>query len=151
MAVVSEIFDQLKATIDDCLPSAYKELENPFIPEDNASTLWDHAFGVAFGPGINLELFSGCLKMSCQRDFEISLVNKINTTRTNIDKKDDQQKEIIEDMMKIKACLEKDPDLDSICSKIVYTADGGVEFIDSQRGKFFLVTAVIECTFFDEL
>jgi len=151
MALPSEIFDQIKALIVSCLPVDYKQLENPFLPEDNASNLWNRAFGVAIGPGVNLELFAGCAKISCQRDFEVSLVNKLNTTQNNIAKKDDQQKAMLEDMMSIKKCFEADPDLDSVCSKCVYTADGGVEFIDSERGKYLLMTAILQCTFFDDL
>lgn len=150
MAVVSEIFDSVKDLIGTCL-DGYKELENPFIPEDNASNLWNKAFGVAFANGSNLELFAGCSKISCQRAFAISLVNKLNVTQNNIDKKDNQQKSIIEDMMKIKACFEGCPTLDSICTKAVFVADGGVEFIDGQRGKYFLVEAAIDVTFFDTI
>ena len=151
MTLVTQIFDNIKSNITDCLPAEYKQLENPFIPEDNATNIWNKAFGVAFGPGVNTEQFAGCAKISCVRDFEISLVNKLNVTANRIDKKDDQQKSIVEDMMAIKKCFEADPDLDSLCSKCVFTADGGVEFVDSQRGKFFLMVATIECTFFDDL
>lgn len=150
MAIVSDIFDEMKTLIDSCLGD-YKELENPFIPEDNGSNLWNKAFGVAFGPGSNLELLMGCKKISCQRGFDVSLINKVNATQTNVDKRDDQQKDIVEDMMKIKVCFEECPTLGSLCTKCVFTADGGVEFVDSGRGKFLLMTAIVECTFFENI
>lgn len=146
MTTVIEVFDELKASIDGCL-TGYKRLENPLIPEDNASNLWTKAYGIAIGPGGNPELFSK-LKPSCTRDFSIILLHKITTTDNQFDRRDDQQKDIVNDMDKIKLCLEADPDLGELCTKAVLSSDTGVEFIDGERGKFIFMEGIVETLFF---
>lgn len=146
MTNVCDIFDELKTVIDDCL-DGYKRLENPFIPEDNASNLWTKAYGIAIGPGGNPELLSKN-KPSCTRDFVIVLIHKITSTDMAFDKRDDQQKEIAQDMDKIKVCLETNPDLGTLCTKAVLLNDQGVEFIDGERGKYLFMEGVVETLFF---
>jgi hypothetical protein len=146
---VIEIFDELKSLIDDCIDD-YKDLENPILIADNAMSLWDKAFGLNFTEGTNLELIV-CPKMTCQQNFELGIVNKLNTTQHNVDKRDDQMKSIICDTWAVKKCVLGCPTLNGKATSVKWTTHGGIGFIDSDRGKYIFTVSTIEVIFFDEL
>ena len=147
MTTVNQVFDALETLVEGCL-SGYKMLENPIIPEDNAKQIYNKAYGLAIGPGANPELFTKEIT-SCERSFSIVLVNKVTTSKGQTDRRNDQQKSIMEDMDKIKKCVDTDPDLGNLCTKAAFASDSGVNFIDADRGKYYLVEGVIDTLFFD--
>lgn len=143
------VFDAIKTKLEALAElSDYKQLENPFIPEDNATHVFQKAFGVAFGAGLNPELIVKP-ESTCIRDFNIVLLNKFISTGMNVDKNDDLQKDIMLDMDAIKKCFDDDPQLGGICAKAALLTDTGVGFIDSDRGKFLISEGSLEVTFFE--
>lgn len=148
MTTVNQVFDALETLIEGCL-TGYKMLENPIIPEDNAKQLYKKSYGLAIGPGGNPELFTKDIT-SCQRDFSVVLINKVTTTKSQTDKRNEQQKDIMADIDAIKKCVDTDPDLNGLCTKAVLTTDSGVNFVDADRGKFYLVEGVISTLFFSD-
>jgi len=147
MTTTTEVFDALETLVEGCLVG-YKMLENPIIPEDNAKQIYNKSYGLAIGPGGNPELLTKSIT-SCARDFQIVLIHKVTTTKAQTDRRNDQQKAIIEDIDKIKKCLDTDAHLGTLCTKAVLTTDSGINFIDADKGKYYLVEGTISTLFFD--
>ena len=147
MTSVNQVFDAIEALVESCL-DGYKMLENPIIPEDNAKQIYNKSYGLAIGPGTNPELMTKDIT-SCQRDFSIVLINKVTTTKAQTDRRNDQQKSIMEDLEKIKVCLDRDPDLGNLCTRATLLSDTGINFIDADRGKYYLVEGTIDTLYFD--
>jgi len=148
MTTVIDVFDALETLIEGCL-TGYKMLENPIIPEDNAKQIYNKSFGIAIAQGTNPEIFTKAIS-SCQRDFNIVLINKVTTTKAQTDRRNDQQKSIMADMDSIKMCIDGDPALGAICAKASLVSDSGVNFIDAETGKYYLVEGVITTLSFSD-
>jgi hypothetical protein len=148
MPSIVDIYEALETLVEDCLPSDYKLLENAVLPEDNANNIYTKAYGIGIGGGSNPELIVKP-NSGCENDFNIALVHKVTTTKGRVSRRNEQQKSIMEDLLSIKQCLENDPQLSGICAKAAMLDWSPVNFIDVERGKFYIVEGVVSTLFFE--
>lgn len=148
MSSAIPIFDTLKSQIATVLTADYRPIENPFIPEDNATALWNKGFGLAFGFGQNPEYLNKTTS-SFIRQFSLVLINKINFTQTNVSKVDEQQKNLILDMENLQKYFDDDPTAGGVCTKSALLTDSGVGFVNGEKNKFLICEGVLEVTYFE--
>lgn len=149
MSIISDIYDAMLAACETALPN-YDVLANPYIPEENANNLFDKAFGIAFGPGLN-ENRIACPKISINRSIDLVLINKVTSSESNTNFLGQQQKDIFEDLFAIIKTVYADNTLNEICSKFDYSSDAGLEFIDAAQGKYYLLSATFPILYFDNI
>lgn len=149
MTMISDIYDAVLSVVETTLPN-YDLLANPYIPEENANNLFDKAFGIAFGPGIN-ENRIVCPKVSLNRTLEIILINKVTSSESNTNFLGQQQKDIFEDLFAIIKAVCNDGTINEITSKFDYSSDAGLEFIDAVSGKYYLLSATFPFLYFETI
>lgn len=146
---ITDVYDQIASVISTAL-SAYTRLPNPYILDENSELFMSKGFAVGVGPGQNTERHVGCFT-SIRRSFQFALMNKVVTTETNLTSLAAQEKALMEDQFLVIKALEKDPNLNASASSCKYASDSGIEFIEGERGKYFLVTTELTVEYFEQL
>ena len=148
MTQVSNIYDAYVSMIASQLPT-YKRITNPYEPTQNAGLLLQKGYGIGIGPAENTERIITC-KVSIVRTFEILLINQINTTENNISAKATIEKTIMEDLFKLIKQVDKDPSLQQTSIKSSYVSDNGLEYLEAEKAKFYLVRATFDSEYLED-
>ena len=144
MSKISDIYEAIVSKIETALPT-YNRIPNPYDIADNPDILLDAAYGIAVGAGINTQRFVGCAT-TWEREFTIGMINqKVNLENDTIGKAS-IEKNLLEDHKTLLLAIEKDPSLGGICIKCYLVSDGGIQYLDGDRGKFLAleVSLVVE-------
>jgi len=149
MSKISTIYDNLVVAVNGSLTD-YDQITNPYAPDENCELFLDKGFGIAFGPGANSERQLGC-KISIKRTFDVMLINLCGTTENNLDDIENFQKTMHEDQFLIIKALENDSDLSTSAAQIKFVDDNGLEFLETDRNKFFLLQSTFMVEYFENL
>ena len=147
MSRITTVRDALAAMITTELPT-YRQIGNPYAIERNAEFGLVKAWGIAFGPGDNTRRITSC-KFSVLRSFTVLLINQIVSTEHDVTGRATAEKAIFEDQFKLIKSLETDTSLQGAANKADFIGDGGLEFLDSDRGKYFLLETEIAIEYFE--
>lgn len=142
MSSLSTIYDSFQSLIETELP-AYKKIPNPYFPDTTGNLLSIKSYGIVLGAGFNTERYVGC-KITIQRTFQIILLQQITTTDHNLVAKATIEKQMFEDQWILINALEKDTTLAQSSIKTKYTTDSGLQFLDGDRNKYFLLISDFE-------
>lgn len=147
MSKVSTIYDALQTLVESNL-TTYTKIPDPYKLEDNTELFLVKGFGIGMGNGENTERLV-CGYISIRRSFTIALVNKVTTTENNLSSIATSEKNIMEDCYTLIKALEADTDLQGNCVKSTYLSDSGIEFIDSDLGKYLLLQMEVDIEYLD--
>jgi len=129
--------------------TGYDELSNAYIPQENANKLFNKAFGVAYGPGLNENRLTSP-KFTPNRQIDVLLINKVTASESNINFLAEQQKAIQEDLFAIIKAVELSGAIHDLCTKFEYSSDTGIEFTDADTAKYYLLNATFNFSY-DEI
>jgi hypothetical protein len=131
------IYDAIIDIIEAALTS-HKRLPNPYEITENAFLKLDKGFGVAIGPGVDTQRYTGC-RISWQRSFPITIVRRMATTENNIGLREKIEKDILIDHDLIRKAFYADHTLNQNATTSTILDDSGVNFIDGDRLKFIAI------------
>jgi hypothetical protein len=149
MSKITDIYNAWVALITAELPS-YRRLPNPYAADANANVILNKGFGIAVGGGTNTERNLGC-KLSISRDFGIILTKQIAKTDHDTSGRADQEKALFEDQYALIKAVEQDPDLGGTAAKAYYVSDGGLEILDLETGRYFVLATQFNVEYFETL
>ena len=159
MTKINDIYDELHSITQVVLPE-YTELPNPYIPDDNPDIYMKKGYGISIGAASNTNRVVS-KKVSILRDFDFVFVRQINSTETNTGLIKSNAKAIMEDSFKAvqrivetKAALEEienNTSLGQVCVKAEFVSDSGLDFIEADTQRFFILTMVVSVEYFETL
>jgi len=149
MSKISDIYDALDSLISTALP-AYTKLPNAYDLEENPELFLKRGYGIAIGSGENTKRELGC-RLSYLRQFTIGLIKQITTTDTNTAARVALEKAIIEDHYLVLKALENDVDLNETSNITILPNDNGIEYLEGETNKYFLVTITVTSEYSENL
>lgn len=149
MTQISTIYDAIDTLIQTQL-TTYTRIPNPYDPPENASLLLRRGYGIGVADGANTERQVGC-SLSIARIFQILLINQITTTDHNMSARETIEKNLMEDQYKIVKAFEQNPSLSASTMKVKYISDTGLEFLETDDQKYFIVTTAFEAEYLETI
>lgn len=149
MSKVSDIYNALNTLVSTTLTS-YKKLPNPYVASENANVILNKGYGIAIGAGTNTERLLGC-KLSIARDFGVVLTKQIAKTDHDVAGRATQEKAIFEDQYLIIKALEENPSLSGTAAKAYFVGDGGLEVLDLETGRYFVLATQFNVEYLETL
>jgi hypothetical protein len=150
MSKITNIFDYLHNLVETTLDSSYRELTNAFDIEDNDELNLVKGWALVPGPGDNTHRIVGC-KMSQNQQWGIALTRLITATDHDITAKNTLIKEILEDHYLIAKAFENNKDLGGNTSRSVQVAHSGIEYLEGDRDKYYLMVIAVSTEYFEDL
>jgi len=151
MTAISDIHDELHSVVATALTGkSYSIIPNAYITPDNAGLLLRKGYGIAIGAGNNTERVLGG-KLSYQRDFQVFLTRELLTTSSNVEARQDVEKAILEDYTLVLKAIEEQPTLNGNAAKAVIITDGGLEYLEGDRDRYFLIEATVTVEYFETI
>lgn len=140
---ISEIYDRI-VTVATAELSGYKQIPNPYFPEQNSQLLLKKGFGIGVGAGQRVEL--EVCKRAWSRVFNIVLVNQVTTTDHGIAQRSEIEKNLLEDHFNIWGELETNLTLNSndYIIKADVVGDTGLQFLVGDQGKYLSIAIDVE-------
>ncbi len=149
MTKLNDIYDELHSITQVVLPE-YTELPNPYIPDDNPDIYMKKGYGITMGAASNSNRVVS-KKASILRDFDFVFVRQINSTETNTGLIKSNAKAIMEDSFKVLEEIENNTSLGQVCVKAEFVSDSGLDFIEADKQRFFILTMVVSVEYFETL
>jgi len=149
MTKINDIYDELHSITQVVLPE-YTELPNPYIPDDNPDIYMKKGYGISIGAASNTNRVVS-KKVSILRDFDFVFVRQINSTETNTGLIKSNAKAIMEDSFKVLEEIENNTSLSQVCVKAEFVSDSGLDFIEADTQRFFILTMVVSVEYFETL
>lgn len=137
MSKISQIHDAIVSIVATQL-SNYKKLPNPYFAQDNNELYLSKGFGVAVGAGNRTDRLLSC-QFSWQRNFTLVLTQLVGTTEHNTSQREVIVKSLLEDHTKVIEAIEKDSSLNGLCIRSEVFSDTGVQFLEGNSGRYFLI------------
>lgn len=149
MTKISNIYDELHTIVDSVLTD-YSELPNPYIPDDNPDIYMKKGYGITMGAASNSNRVVS-KKVSISREFDFVFVRQINSTETNTTLIKSNAKQIMEDSFKVLEEIESNTSLNQLCVNARFESDSGLDFIEADTQRFFILTMVVSVEYFETL
>ncbi len=149
MTKITDIYDELHTIVGTILTD-YTELPNPYIPDDNPDIYMKKGYGITMGAASNSNRVVS-KKVSILRDFDFVFVRQINSTETNTGLIKSNAKAVMEDSFKVLEEIEKNTSLGQLCVKAEFVSDSGLDFIEADTQRFFILTMVVSVEYFETL
>ena len=149
MSKITQVYDALEATLLSALP-AYTKLPNAYSIENNSDLFLRKAYGLGIAGASNTNRLIPS-KVSIARDFEVVFINQIDATDSDGELIEAQEKAICEDAFVFLAAVENDPDLGNIAIKSEYVSDGGLEYLNGEKQRYFMLTMVVSVEYIQSL
>lgn len=137
MSKISSIHDAIVAAVTSVLPT-HHQLTNPYDPSDNNELYLTRGFGVGVGPGLRTDRNLSC-QASWERSFSVLLTRQVTATDHNTTAQETIVKDLLEDHFLIFEELEKETTLSQLCIKSQVEADTGIEFVETDRSRYYLM------------
>lgn len=147
MSDISTVHAAYISLIETALPT-YVRIPDPYDPEKNASLILDKGYGLGFGPANNTERMK-CPQLSIAREFFVVLTNKIVSLENDSNQRGSIEKSLFEDHFALVKAVEADPTLGGAAVITKYVSDGGLEFLNGEQAKHFLIEIVFESEYFE--
>ena len=149
MSKISTIHDLIVSKITSNL-TAYTQLPNPYILEENTNLFLKKGFGIALGPGNRTDRVIGC-QTSWQRTFNVILINIVTTTDHNTTARETIGKDLIEDHFILLKQFDKDADLSGNAIDGVVVADNGIELVEIDGVPHYVIEMEIIVEYLEDL
>lgn len=149
MSKISEIYVALESAIESIIPD-YKKIPNPYDASGTANVILRQGYGISAGPALNTERLLGC-EMSIARDFGVVLTKQIAKTDHDADGRTSQEKALFEDQYSLIKYIEKNPSLSGTAAKIGFVGDNGIEILDLESGRYFVLASQFNVEYFENL
>ena len=149
MSKITTIIDNIRTRVATILPT-HKELPNNRTIGENDTLFLSKGRAVSIGPGANTNRLVGC-KLSIQRIVTVTItrahfgVDRDTTVRNNL------EKNLLEDQFLIIQDLEKDPDVDGVTARMVYSSDNGIEEVFGEQGHFLMIQTIFDFEYLEDL
>lgn len=149
MSKITDIYDAWVTLVTAELPD-YRRLPNPYEASANANVILNKGYGIVAGAGSNTERKLGC-KLSIARDFGIILTKQIAKTDHDTSGRANQEKALFEDQYTLIKALEMDPELSGTAAKAFFVGDGGLEILELETGRYFVLASQFNVEYFETL
>jgi len=149
MTNISTIYDAY-VTICAAQLTTYAKIPNPYNINDNSSVFHRLGFTVAYGSGSNSNRLLGC-QMSEIREFSVILVAQITAAITDFSGFNLIAKNLFEDRYKIIKAIEIHPTLNTGQTSTKWVSDPGIEFLENDKAKYFVLRTLFESEYFENL
>ena len=149
MTKISQIYAALETVIETELPT-YRKIPNPYDSSANANVILRQGYGIVAGAGSNTNRVLGC-EMSIARDFGVILTKQIAKTEHDADGRTNQEKALFEDQYLLVKSLEKNPSLTGTAAKVGFVGDNGIEVLDLETGRYFVLVSQFNVEYFENL
>ena len=137
MSDITTVYDAFVSRVSTVLPD-HLRLSDPYLMQKNAVRSLRKAYGFRIGPGSNTGQSLSC-DLVLSRDIILVLTRLVTGRETDIDKKADVEKTLMEDLFLIISDVESNPSLNSSAVLATdYVSDGGVEFVKGERDDFLM-------------
>lgn len=138
---ISQIFDALKTLVTAAIATDYRQIPNPYIPDQNSQLLLAKGFGIGIGPG-ERKVVELCPKYGVDRIFSVILVNLVTSQMNDGAGFETLQKAMLEDWHLILKKLEREPNLGNPPISITcdFVSDSGIIALSSSQGKFISIS-----------
>lgn len=150
MTVEADIRTNLIAVMTANL-SGYNRIANPYQVENNPEILLKKAYGIGFGPAVNTQRTGSCDILWKEREIQLPFINQITTTDSNRDGFESLEDAIFADQLLLIKALELDPQLSEIVVHCTWTADDGLEYLETDRNKYFLLNNILTVEYTETL
>lgn len=154
MSAISDTYDAIESIITTALPN-HQELNNPYLPENDAELSYDAAFGLAIAEGVNLLGNEQSGIEQRQRNFIITLTKRKFATARDKSKRKSTEKELLEDWTTLMDAIAEQPKLGnpSLVQRTFYDSDNGIEFLrlDRERNNILLIRTVLTVEYEQEV
>ena len=151
MSAISDIHDELHNIVSTALAGkSYNVIPNAYIAPENAGLLLKKGYGVSIGPGNNTARKLGG-RRSYARDFQVFLTRLIPATSNDSTTRQNTEKNILEDFELVVDALEEAPNLNGNAALAQILSDGGLEYLEGDRDKYFLIEATVTVEYFNNI
>ena len=150
MSAISSIYDSIVSLLDTTYASGYTKLKNPYEIEENDNKSLNRGYGLRISPGDNSNRQISC-HLSMRRD--ITFFNTIVNRGTERDDtiRETAEKNLLEDHFKLIEALENDPTINTLCAKMVYVSDNGIEQIYGEANNYLMIETTYEIEYLENL
>lgn len=146
---VSSIYDALVSTCVAQLTN-YAKIPNAYDVNANSTLFLKSGFAVGYGPASNSERLINC-QYSVIRTFSIILIGQLTASLTDFDGFKAVTQTLFEDQAKIKKVIEGSPQVGGTGTFTKWISDGGLEFLETDSTKYFLIESIFESEYFETL
>lgn len=129
--------------------TGYKRLPNPYAVAENAMLLMQKAWCVSVGPGNNTQRFVDC-HSTWQRDFTITMVNKITAMQNDTEAREDIEKALLVAHRSVLESFETDSTLSGTVIRAIIVSDSGILPLDGQTGKYLAIELVLTVEYLEK-
>lgn len=149
---MSRITDVYNAFLAECNGTllGYSEMANPYISDENPINLFDKSFGIQISNGLNSKRLTKP-KQSTDRQLILVMIQKLNSTESFNAGLRAQQLSMMEDLFSMIQATCNDGTINGVASKFDYDSDTGIEFIDAGNIKYYILEAIFNFEYFDDL
>ena len=149
MSNISTIYDAYVTICAAELPT-YAKIPNPYNIADNSSVYHRQGYAIGYGSGFNTNRQLSC-QYSENREFTVTLVTQVTAAITDFTAFNAIAKNLFEDRYKIVKAIEKDATLNTGQTSTRWVNDPGIEFLETDKAKYFMIRAVFQSEFFENL
>ena len=149
MSNISTIYDAYISVCETEL-TTYAKIPNAYEINTNSVLFYKQGFAVGISGGTNSERLQSC-QMSVVRDFSVILINQLTASLTDFSGFNLIAKNLFEDQYKIIKAIEKSPTLNTSQTTTKWLNDGGLEFLEAGKAKYFLIETIFQSEYFEDL
>lgn len=149
---ITTIYDGIVTHLNTVFPSSdgYFRMRNPYRPENNPDSMLIKAWGFSLGGGQNDEKFTGC-EMGIDRELTVTLVRQWIALESDVTRRADIEKLILEDQFKLFQSLEADNTIGQVASDVKFISDNGIEFLEAETNKFLMINSLLRLKYVEKL
>lgn len=142
----TSVYDSLRTTIAAAI-TGHRELNNPYILDDDADIMFDKSWTLAIGSAVNTQR-SQCPYVTVGREFNFILAQKYSAPHRDITARVDAEKTILNYQLDVLKVLE--PYTTSDIIKVSYVSDNGIEFLGGDRIGYLILQTLINVEYFEQ-
>jgi hypothetical protein len=147
MSAISTLYDQLNQILVDNFGTTHKKLVNPYDLTANDDKLLNRGYGFRVSSGLNPLTVLDCMT-SIERTIEIILTVVNRGTERDITIREDAEKVLLEDHIKLVKALRVNTD--EPLAKLEYVSDNGIESIFDEEINFLAIKSTYNIRYIEE-
>lgn len=148
MTKQNQIADYLVDVLKELFPGK-KQLFNPYSIETNNELYLINGYGVGYG-ALNPEPSVGCC-INFNQDFIIPLTKKFYSLENAADKRQDFEKELIDEAVSLIKNIEGDVHLGGLSRRCVFTGSPGIQQVFSESQQYIFISLTFNASFTENL
>lgn len=144
----NQIADYLVAKCRDLFPNK-KHLFNAYDMETNNELYLADGFGLGFGAIQEAEFVTGCLRFN--QDFIIPLSRKFYSLESDVEKRQDFEKELMEEAVTLIKNIARDVQLGGLASRVLFSGSPGIQQVFGESQQYIFISLTFNASFKENL